>query len=131
MTLEQMPEFVEVAVGFSPNKGKPHEAKHRFIAVRGLVLEYVSGAFGRLCENVLRAISGHVELYDAKARCRVENPTKGLAESHTWENCLPFITGNMVSGSSWDNRECVEAEEVDDGQLRKAIGLVDDIASKP
>jgi hypothetical protein len=33
--------------------------------------------------------------------------------------------------SSWDHRQCVEAAEVDDEQLREEIGLVDDIANEP
>lgn len=37
----------------------------------------------------------------------------------------------MISVSSWDHWQCVEAAEGDDEQLRGEIGLVDDIANEP
>jgi hypothetical protein len=100
MTLEQRVEFVEVAVGFSPKRRRPLEAKLRFIAYRGFFDGYLKGTSGRICENALRAISGYVVVYDAKGRCRVENPIKGLADSQMWENSLPFIMPDIISVSS-------------------------------
>ena len=96
MTLEQMGEFVDVAVGLSSNRRRPLEAKLRFRAFRCLSREYPGDILGRLCENALRAISGHVLACDANGRCRVENAIKGLADSQMWENSFPFMIPDMI-----------------------------------
>src|ERR1700722_14414965 len=127
MTLEQMAEFVEAAVGLRPNRSRPLEAKIRFIAYRGLFRGYLKGVPGLICESALRVRSGYIVGLDAKGRCRVENPIKGLADSQIWENRLPFIMPDIISVSSWDNRQWVEAAEIDDGQeCEREIGLADD-----
>jgi hypothetical protein len=70
-------------------------------------------------------------LFGARGRCRVENLIKGVADSQIWESSFPFIIPDMISVSSWDHWQCVEAAEADDEQLREEIGLVDDIANEP
>jgi hypothetical protein len=116
MTLEQIAEFVEVAVGLSPKRRRPLEAKPRFIAFRGLLCRYLNGVFDLLCEN---ARSGYVMAHDVKRRCRVENPIKGLADSQIWENSFPFMMPDMKFGASCHNRQCVKAPKVDDRESTK------------